>query len=596
MWPREGLQVSLRGQKKESMSNKPLFVILSVFLTLTLTLGLTISSAFAQEFELQPGQGHLNLLVECLGCDGGIGTAMAINEVGETVQSNDSTDSTTGLFKFNQPVGVYAIWVTPPGEIVAFLVKQHRLREGEKRTFRITFALSREGGEMKAIDVSTRFDDLFADEPDPEPEPWERDSDDDDASPASVGEGDPFDDTTVQMDPRGLSAPTPRRGGAVQIPIYAGPVEPRYDGVATVNADQLGWTGVVSEVPAAGAFQCPAGTIPAILGTADHISTGVEGQHDLDASRAQAVAPPGWDGRFYHALGTPTVSIHKSGRRSKAVGIWCVPESQKVLTGDDVDDRVADAISAMPPVPEPEPIPDCPEAYLYDFDEDGSPDFDDGDVDGDGENTWKDCQEGRRKMFPPPAEPEIPELNDKRIIGGPMVRASFGSWGPAVYGGGFVEFRLDRPDRSERRDYFELSGGAGISPHSTATREGAENPLPLNWMQTGDPGLAFNIAGLFHMHTPSDVVKITFGVMGNFLRYTSSMHPQAFSVEGAVGLSIRPTGGRRIQFEILYTTGVLGARVRHFEEFQEFFDESPSSGEGFGGTWTPGTFVFALRL
>ena len=85
------------------------------------------------------------------------------------------------------------------------------------------------------------------------------------------------------------------------------------------------WTGGAGVVPPRGHWvgdsvhKCPERTVPAVLGTADRLSR--LAQDKLDGSRAAAVAPSEWDGRWCGLGGTATLSPRVHG----SAGIACIP-------------------------------------------------------------------------------------------------------------------------------------------------------------------------------------------------------------------------------------------------------------------------------
>ncbi len=91
------------------------------------------------------------------------------------------------------------------------------------------------------------------------------------------------------------------------------------------------WVGRRGSVPPAGQFQCPEGTIPGVVGTADAHPEGRGGQDDLDGARASAVAPTNWDGRW---CGVSATAVDSAGPGSAAIACIAAPPSPKSLKGD----------------------------------------------------------------------------------------------------------------------------------------------------------------------------------------------------------------------------------------------------------------------
>lgn len=159
-------------------------------------------------------------------------------------------------------------------------------------------------------------------------------------------------------------------------------VVPRVVGTAAPGG-KLYWQGNPGDYPGRGGnrngwwpqggsyHQCPAGTLPSVLGTADECPAGIHCQEALDDARAKGLAPRYWDGSYVITVRTPIMGMG-------AAGVWCVdpgdiypttpegaalvaaggppPSGPPALTRDDVDQRIADAL-ARQKAEEPPPLP-----------------------------------------------------------------------------------------------------------------------------------------------------------------------------------------------------------------------------------------------
>ncbi len=126
-----------------------------------------------------------------------------------------------------------------------------------------------------------------------------------------------------------VSAPGQELASDLPTPIDVVPV-PKYIGPCPLQADavQYIWTGEAGEeVPAGFEPKCPAGTIPGVVGTADHHPRAREGQDLLDSlGRAAKVAPPGWTGEWCGLGPTPILSRGKPVAAVACVTLPPLPE------------------------------------------------------------------------------------------------------------------------------------------------------------------------------------------------------------------------------------------------------------------------------
>lgn len=162
--------------------------------------------------------------------------------------------------------------------------------------------------------------------------------------------------------PKPAPEPTPPARVMVEEEEDYGSVVSRVVGWAAPGGDPV-WTGNAGDYPSSpvanrrgkfadsGESQCLAGKLPAVLGTADHISGGRPAQDALDDARARDVAPAGWNGAYAIALRTAILG-------DQAAAVWCINPGDLNPTSPEGREMVAAAMPqpAQPPGVTPEAL------------------------------------------------------------------------------------------------------------------------------------------------------------------------------------------------------------------------------------------------
>lgn len=171
----------------------------------------------------------------------------------------------------------------------------------------------------------------------------------------------------------------------VAAPHFIGPCPSQLDGVEVI------WVGRSGQVPPDGQFtdenvkQCPAGTVPGVIGTANALERAR--QNDLDGRRASSVAPSDWDGRWCGLGSTTTLSAGTGSAAIACIAVELIPG-----TPEHTDELLGSLPEGPPGEMGPAGARGPTGQACWDLDGDGVADPPFEDTNGDGKVDVLDCK------------------------------------------------------------------------------------------------------------------------------------------------------------------------------------------------------------